>query len=285
MKALPFMAAIAALLMSVGANASPRAPQAGDTYELVLTKVSAQQSNQGSSGSSNDKDTLIERVIAVRADGLELEYDEPNVATADKCLCDWQFPARIFKPVDGPARLLNGPELEGRIDAWLKAAGWPRTVCGHWYFTWNAFQVDCDPQSVLKTIEAFDLRSADVREGAPYQDADAHVPGTLTTQSAGPDGAVFAVVLPIDPDAVRRARAQSDVVTGEILKKPVTLDAALQKRAAETISGTISVSFETDSSGDVRRRTKVTKLDIQGPGGLKDTETATETLERRLISH
>jgi hypothetical protein len=87
--------------------------------------------------------------------------------------------------------------------------------------------------------------------------------------------------MPVDPDAVRRARAESDVVVGEIVRKPVTLDAALHERAKETISGTISVAFETDSAGNARRRTKVTKLDIEEPDGRSETQTVTETLERR----
>jgi hypothetical protein len=90
--------------------------------------------------------------------------------------------------------------------------------------------------------------------------------------------------MPVDPEAVRRARAESDVVVGEIMKKPVSLDAALLERAREIVSGTISVTFETDPAGNVRRRTKVTKLDIKGPDGRSETRTVTETLERRLIS-
>jgi len=87
--------------------------------------------------------------------------------------------------------------------------------------------------------------------------------------------------MPVDPDAVRRARAESDVVVGEIMNKPVSLDAALRERAMEIISGTISVAFETDPAGNVRRRTKVAKL---GPDGRSETQTVTATLERRLIS-
>ena len=71
---------------------------------------------------------------------------------------------------------------------------------------------------------------------------------------------------------------------GEIVKKPVPLDAALSQRATEIISGTISITFETDSAGNLLRRTKVTKLDIRGPDGPSETETVTEKLERRLIS-
>jgi hypothetical protein len=238
----------------------------------------------GSTGRSHDKDTIIERVIGLRADGLELLYDLPNAATADERARVWQFPARVFKPLSGPAQLLNGPELEARVDGWLKAAGWPRTVCGHWIFTWNTFLIECDPQSVIKTVQAFDLRSADLREGAPYQETEARGSGKLARKGAGPDGAIFAVEMPVDPDAVRRARAESDVVVGEIMNKPVSLEAALRERAKEVVSGTISIAFETDRAGNVCRRTKVTKLDIKGPDGPSETETITETLERRLIS-
>jgi len=286
MKLSGFMGMVAALLLPAIAARSGAlllAPQVGDTYEITLTRDSAQKGSNGSSGSSQDKDTIVERVIGVRADGLELQYDPPDSATADEKASNWQFPARVLKPFGGATQLLNGPELEARLDGWLKAAGWSRTACGHWIFTWNAFQIECDPQSVIKTIQVYDVRSADLREGAPYQEAEARGPGKLA-RKAGPDGMIFTVEMPVDPDAVRRARAESDVVVGEIMNKPVSLDAALRERAKEMVSGTISVTFETDRAGDVRRRTKVTKLDITGPDGRSETRTVTETLERRLIS-
>jgi 8-oxo-dGTP pyrophosphatase MutT (NUDIX family) len=236
------------------------------------------------SSNSHDKDTIIERVIGLRRDGLELEYDLPKTSTADARAGYWQFPAGVIKPFGGPMQLLNGPKLEARVDGWLKAAGWTRAICGHWIFTWNAFRIECDPQSVIKTVESFDLRSVDLRDGAPYKETGARGPGKLTRKVAGPDDTIFAVDMPVDPGAVRRARAESDVVVGEIMKKPVTLDAALRERARETVSGTISVAFETDSAGNVRRRTEVTKLNIKGPDDRTETETVTETLERRLIS-
>ncbi len=287
MKLNAFMGMVAALLLSVivaRAGTLALAPQVGDIYELTLTRDSAQQGSDRSSGSSHDKDTIIERVLGLRADGLELEYDLPNAATAGEKASNWQFPARVIKPFGGPTQLLNGPELESRVDGWLKAAGLSRSACGHLIFTWNAFRIECDPQSVIKMVQRFDLRSADVREGIPYQEPDARGSGTLARKEAGPDGETFAVELQIDPDAVRRARAESDVAVGEIMNKPVSLDAAILQRAAEIVSGTISVAFETDQAGNVRRRTKVTKLDIKQPNGRSETQTVTETLERRLIS-
>ncbi len=288
MKLIGFRAIVAALLLPAivaRAAALALAPQVGETYEITLTRDSVQHGSIKPSGSSHDQDTIIERVIGLRAEGLELQqYDLPNSATPDDRASSWQFPARVFKPFGGPGQLLNGPEMETRVEGWLKAAGLPRTACGQSYFTWNAFRIECDPQSVLKTVQAFDLRSADVREGAAYQESDARGSGTLARKAGGLDSAIFSVEMPVDPDAFRRARAESDVVVGEIMKKPVSLDAALGRRAAQTISGTISIAFETDSVGHVLRRTKVTKLDIKGPNGPSETETVTETLERRLIS-
>lgn len=137
---------------------------------------------------------------------------------------------------------------------------------------------------MLKTLALFDLRSADLRDGAPYMETEASGPGKLTKKLAGPDDTIFDVEMPVDPNVVRRSRAESDVAIGEIMKKPVTLDAALLKRTLETISGTISVAFETDSAGNVRRRTTVTKLDTNGPNGQSETENVTVTLERRPMT-
>jgi hypothetical protein len=285
--AVGFAGMVAALLLlpiSERAKALASASQVGDTYEITLAKDSAQKGSNGSSGSSHDKDTIIERVIGLRAEGLELQYDLPSSATADEKAREWQFPAQIYKPFDGPAQLINEAELEGRVEVWLKLVKFPRTACGQWIFTWNAFRIECDPQSAIKIVQSYDLRSVDLRDGAPYQEADALGSGKLVRKEVEPEGATFTVELPVDPDGVRRARAESDVVVGEIMKKPVSLDAALAKRAMEVISGTILVTFEMDSVGNVRRRIKVTKLDISAPNGPSETQTVTETLARRLIA-
>jgi hypothetical protein len=286
MKSLGLIYKVASLLLpAVSALAGVgTAPQVGDAYVITLVKDSSQHGAHGSSGSTHDKDTIVERVIALRADGLELEYDLPSTATADERAREWQLPARVFKPFDGPAQLLNAAELERRVDGWLKFGNMTRAACGHWIFTWNAFLIDCDPQSVLKIIESYDLRSAEVREGASYPDKDALTAGTLAKKAGGTDNLELAVELPVDPEPVRRARAQSDVVVGEIMHKPVSLETALSNHAKDVVSGTISITFDMDPAGNVRRRAKVTKTDITDPSGISETQTVTETLERRLIS-
>jgi hypothetical protein len=262
----------------------PEKPQVGDTYELRLTRRSVQQSSDGSAGSSNDEDTIVEQVTAVRGDGLELQYDLPTSATAAERARTWQFPVRVFKPSGAPAQVLNSPELETRLDAWLQAASLSRTACGSWVLSWNAFRIECEPQSVIKALQPYDLGTAIPREGELYQDSESGSSGTLARSSGGLDGEIFTVEMHVNPDAVRRARAESDVVVGAIVRKSVSLEAALRERAGERVAGTISVVIETDPAGNVHRRTKVTKLDIQCLDGHSELQTITETLQRRRIS-
>lgn len=286
MKLIWILAPVAALLApsQIRADAAQASPQVGEEFEIIRSYETSQEANDGSSGSSSDQDTILERVIAVRETGLELEYDFPKGATVEDKARDWQFPARILKRTTGPIQLLNGQEMEARVEAWLKAAKWTRAMCGRWIFTWNAFHIECDPQSVIKTIEVYDLSSTDVRDGAPYREIAALGSGTFAKMAVGAKGSSFAAALQIDPDAVRRSRAESDVVIGEITQKPVTLDAAIRERAKEIISGTILVTFDTDSAGNVLRKTKVTKLETKLPSGKTQSDTATEIIERKRLS-
>ncbi len=278
------MAAAAPFLVpAIAAHSQPTAKK-GQEYEIRKSYETSESRSDGGSGSSQGTDTLLERVIDVRADGIELEFDLPKDATAQERSREWKFPARVFKPSKGPLQLLNRPELEARLARWLEAAKWTRAICGRWIFTWNAFRIDCEPQTVIDVVESYDLTLAELRDGALYHDTATRGPGTFVRKSTGPDTVTFSALMEVDHDAVRRARAEGDVVVGEMMQKPVTLDSALRERAKQSISGTISVTYETDAAGNPRRRTKVTKLHIKSPDGTSETTTATETVERRLVS-
>jgi hypothetical protein len=256
-------------------------PHAGDTYEIIRTSDSTDRSAH-SSGTAHDKDTLVERVLAVREDGIELEYDLPAGITAQERAGSWQFPVRVFKPLGRPLVLRNRAELESRVDAWLKSGGLKRTACGRWYFTWNAFRVECDPASVLDTVTAFDLRPDDLRDGGFYKDKIARAAAPLRRMPAGStSGTVFTAEMAVDPDIVLRERAEADVVVAEIGGKALALDSALRARAAERVSGTVRVTFYADAAGNVHRRKKVTKLETNRPDGQTESRTVVETLERR----
>ena len=277
--------AVAALWISaLETRADEPAPHVGDQFAITRSYQSSERSTDNSMASARGSDTLVERVVGNGQGGLELEYDLPSEATAEERARNWQFPARILKPAGGPMRLLNPGDLEARVEAWLKAGGLTRADCERWIFTWNAFRISCDPQSVIQLVEAVDLRPDAPRAGASYQDEDALSPGRLESQTKGPSRETLTVEMEVNPQAIYRERAEADVAVGEIMQKPVTLEEALQKRAKEHVSGTISVMFEVDTAGMVHRRRKVTRLETRRPDGHTETRVTTQTVERRRIS-
>jgi hypothetical protein len=260
-------------------------PDVGATFEIVgRYQTESETSDGSSSGSSRGSNALLERVIAVRDGGVELEYDLPADSMAQDRAREWMLPARIFRPASGASVLVNADELEARVDPWLKKANWTRAICGRWIFSWNAFKIDCDPQSVLATIASYQFAATNPQDGAAISIEGALRPGTLSLKSSGPKGQIFAAELELDPDAVRRARAESDVVVGEIMGKPVSFDDALAVRAKEEVAGTVTLKLETDAAGMVLRETTITRTTTTPPGGPTETETATRTLERRRVT-
>jgi hypothetical protein len=284
MRFLVIMAALALPTPTWCAEPSFPAPRVGEISEIRHEYRTEDQTDDGSSsGSSSGHTTIVERVIGVRVDGLELEYDLPNDATKEDRAREWQFPARIFRPFRGTPQLLNRVDLEARIDAWLKLAKLNRDACGTWYFTWNAFKVECDPQSVIASVEGYNLWIADLAEGTLYRTPQAREAAPLT-RLAGSNPASFVAELVIDPEKLRQEQAEGDVIVSQMLGKPQTLDEALRARSSETISGSSIVTFDTDASGQVRRRTELVKLTIKSPDGKVETKTRSEKVERLKLS-
>jgi hypothetical protein len=287
MNRLHLIAAIATLISAAtNAHTEPSGikPQRGDAYEISLDREMSQRGSGGSTGSSTDRDVIVERVVEVRPDGLELEYDLPKDATSQDRAQSWQFPVRVFKGRQGPMRMLNAPQLEARVDAWLRASGLTRAACGQWTFTWKAFRIECDPQSVMRTLELFDMDAVDLRDGAPFQDPMASGPAPLKRRTTDASSSTFVAEMAVNADAVRRGRAETDVTVAKLTKKSLSLDDALREREKDMVSGTISVTFEIGSDGHVRRRTKITRLETTRPSGQVETQTVTETIERRPVA-
>lgn len=276
------LSAVILILTSASLSAEPsrREMRVGDVYELSLIHMESSRRDDGSS-SSNGRDSLVEKVIAITDKGVELEYDLPAGATEKDRLREWTLPARIFKPAVGTPQLLNAPELEKRLGHFLKAARWDRAVCGKWIFTWNAFRIECDPQSVLTMIERFDLGPCGLTTGTVYEFPGTLQAAPLVRRESDSGGNHYDATFVVDPEAIRQAQVESDVVVGEIVKEPVTPEQARRKHAAEHISGTITVTLETDSSGCATRRTATSQVTIKADGKL-ETRSTTQTLERKL---
>ena len=264
----------------IAASSSARV---GDSYEVISDRESSTDGPTVFKGSTSDRDAIVERVLAVRPDGVELEYDLPKDASADERRSQWQLPARIFQPLAGPPQLLNRAELEQRVDPWLKSGGMTRAACGHLIFTWNAFPIDCDPESAVKIAETFDLQPPELREGALFHDPQSAASARLVRKAINVNGSVYAASMTIDPDAIRLERAKTDVAIGEITRKPVLLSAALRSHASDSVTGTITITFEADASGQVQRRTKLTRYTITSAKGT-ETDVITETLDRKCLA-
>ena len=227
---------------------------------------------------------LVERVVELREGGVVLEFDLPSEASAQDRAREWRFPARILKTPDGTLELVNSEQLESRVQDWLELAGLDRTACGRWVFTWTAIKIECDPRSVLMTLEPFDLRRGALHEGALHREIGASDPAPLRAVSVGPMGSIFVAEMAIDPDAVRRQRAEADMAVAEMMGDgPLELEAALQARSSERISGTIRTTFETDALGRVTRRIRVVQIETVALDGSQSRETTTQTVERRPI--
>lgn len=268
--------AIVAVSASAGA---PSLPQVGDRWIITSRQNSAETGNDDSSFSSQDNDVIAERVIAVRTDGVEIVYDFPKKTSAQDRAATWQLPVRVFKPLNGPIQLLNEAELESRVDGWLKKAKWTRAECGKIGFTWTAFRVECDPKSALALVGHFALPDT-LAVGDMVTDPKSRTPLPLARGANEKGEPSLTAQLLIDPDQIRRDRAQTQVAVAEITGKPISLDSALVAEQLVKPSGTITLSYDLDSSERVWRRTKVTRIRIAGPGNRITNEITTQVIER-----
>lgn len=267
------------LLLVASPVASAEPSHVGDVYRITRISESSEKDSNGSTSSTYDRDILTERVIAERETGVELEYDAVGIPAQQRKIA-WQYPFRIFKPFVGPPQLLNAAELRARNDRWLAAAKLPLAACGSWYFTWNAFQVQCDPQVVLTIVETFDLGPPSLVDGAPFRSPSALAAAPLVRK----DSMTFAVDLLIDPEKVRAARVENDLVVAQVTRQPLAREDAVRAHAVETITGTISITFRTIIAGQIFSRSTLSKVSITLPGGRSITQSFTETIGRRLVT-
>ena len=250
---------------------------------LIVKETKSESSGGRSSSSSSDRDTMMERVVGLSDYGLMLEYDLPKDADANARIRNWQFPARLLRSADGKMKLLNRPELDGRLEEFLKKANLPRSACGKWIFTWTAIKIECDPESALEIISTFDLRVEELQDGVMFKDAMALAPSPLSQTVAGDAGSTFTAKLTIDPEVVKKQRVRTDEIMAEMSGKQFDLKAAQLAKSKEQISGTIDISTSVDSKGQITRRTKTTIVEIKLENEKPESQKVIETLERRLI--
>lgn len=257
--------------------------QVGDVYELRL-KVHTKNQSERSSGSSSSNYILTETVLAIRGDAVELEFDLPKDTPADTRAREWGYPVRVLKAPGEPFELLNEGDLATRIDKWLELGNLSRSACEQWIFTWAAFKIECDPATVLGSLAEFDVRLPDVRDRGSYSHPGTVEPSSLKMTSSSSDGQNFAARLAIDPDFVRRQRAEADVAIAQMAGgPPVTLTEALAAWSDNEVSGEVDVVIAVDAQGLVVRRVAVSDLSVVDERGGEQSSSVTSTLERALV--
>jgi hypothetical protein len=276
------MAAWALGPLTAAAQQAQVADRVGDSYELRMSDVS-ETSGDRSSGSSSSRTTLIERVVGLRDGGVELEFDTPSETSADDRARNWQYPARVFKRPGHQLELLNEAELESRVSVWLKKRNIPRAACGKWTFTWTAIKIECDPRSVLEQLKGYDLRQDNLRDGEFYREEGVKALVPLRARASSANAVTLVAEMEVDPDAVRRANAESDVVVAQIMGDTKTVEQALEARRAEQISGTMTSTFELDGAGRVTRSVRVSRVETVGKSGERERVVRTLTIERKLL--
>lgn len=280
------LAVLSVLMMQACVTSGkPSIDHVGDKHEIVL-KRNSETSGDKSSSSSNSQYTLIEKVIAVREDGLELEFDLPDDTSAEDRARTWQYPVRVLKREGRPFELLNRQELEERVQSWLEKWNLTKEACGHWIFTWTAIKIECNLDSVPELLEPFDLRISDLREGALYHESDALEPVRLRAELNSSGRPTYVARMTLDPYAVRRARAEQAVVVAEIMRDDsVTLETALQRQTADHITGTITTTFEVDAAKRITRRTRIHEIVTVAEDGATEREIVTEAVTRKLLQN
>src|SRR5687768_8539857 len=85
------MAMLAALFLpatSGSAEPSGAGPRAADLTEIRMDYETASQRSDGAESSSSGHNVIVERVIAAREEGLELEFDLPKEEASERKAID-----------------------------------------------------------------------------------------------------------------------------------------------------------------------------------------------------
>jgi|TARA_R100001244_G_scaffold71741_2_gene57996 hypothetical protein len=243
------------------------------TWLQLEYELSAKRSDGQSSGTSRGRQALIETVMEERPDGVVLQYDLPHDEEDKASSGFWYFPARVVERQDGSLELLDQPLVEARIDRWLKTHKIPKEACGMWSHGGGfPFKVDCDPQSILDQIEAFDLRIPDLMTGADYSHALDEAPGTLKALPAARSG--YSVTFTVDQSKARAGEVANALILAQMLGKDLTRQQAEEDAEKIGFQGSIMIEFDLDPAGTVIRKQERIEIMVTRPDEEVETKTS-----------
>ena len=208
-----------------------------------------------------------------------LQYDLPRDEEGKASSSFWYFPARVMEKPDGSLELIDKLLVEARIDLWLETHKISEKACGMWSHGGGfPFKVDCDPQSILGQIEAFDLRIPDLMAGADYSHALGEAPGTLKALPAARSG--YYVTFTVDQDKARAEEAANALILAQMLGEDLTRQQAEEDAEKIGFRGSIVIEFDLDAAGTVIRKTERTEIMVTRPDEEAETTTSLTTVTR-----
>lgn len=265
------------LLSTDSGNASASPLRAGDVFQIERRYVTENHSTDGSSGPSSGSDVVEIRVVSTDETGTIFELDHASGVDAASRERNWTYPARIWRPRNGPSQLLNGDELTGRLNAWLTRANWTREMCGRLLFTWNLFRIECDPASVLPEFDAW--FPEDPVDGGDYQHPLALHTAQLTLLDNAQLGFSLAANLPMDAALAMSADRKTESTVVELLGREPH-----RRRVGRLIDGSIYVRYDVYPDGRGWRRSELVLRSTKSSDNIISSQAELTTLTRRRIT-
>lgn len=274
--------ACAATPVAAAANDSATAPEV--THYEITTRYSTSSEGQDSSGSTSGKSAYRE-TVRTEADGCRTRsFDLVDDPARKRPLVDWQMPIVLRECPGAVPVLANRDEMLARRDAFLAAIKVTTEACGRYYFTWNVFQIECDPDAAVQETLRGDLSLIPLEDGAEYNLPDT---GTRVTLALAPDAPagqrIFTGTAAIDPEYLRGSAAKTIMVVAEISGQTVTREDALAQIARHQFSGESTITvFEEAAAGRIMTTLTGEVREVDAEGEVETRRGEVVTIRQRV---
>jgi len=280
-----------ASLLGLACACAPVAASADDSAAApevrhydITTRYSTSSEGENGSGSSSGKSGYREDV-RTEADGCRTRsFDLVDDPERKRPLVEWQMPIVLFECPGAVPVLANRGEMLARRDAFLAAIKVTTEACGRYYFTWNVFQIECDPDAAVVEVLKSDLSLIPMEDGAEYALPDTGTRVTLALAPDAPPGQrVFTGTAAIDPAYLRDSAAKAIMVVAEVSGKTVTREEALAQIAAHQYSGESAITVVEEAAAD-RITTTITWEDreVDSEGQVETRRGEVVTIRQRV---
>lgn len=253
---------------------------ATEQYEIVQSYETSSESDNGSSGSSSGSSVWIETVHRGADACVEKTFDSVDAPGQTRPLAAWKLPVRVRQCGNAAPTIVNEDEMLARLEKFLEAVELTRDACGSYYFTWNVFQIDCDPKAALDFVRDVDLGEADISSGAEYVMPDSAGSAILATSRG--DNA-FVGTGKINTEFLRDQAAQTIKVLAELNGEEVSDEDVMARLKNHQFSGGFTVEFEVDRLTGMITRTLTTETRTVDAEGVVETRKAIETTRRKRV--